>query len=66
MSNLAKGLHDEIIRNKELLVEYQAIGPPGQFGATMIMRDIKTAEDALDSGEVTKMVLACKTLQDNK
>ena len=66
MPNLPKGLHDEIIRNKELVKIYQSIGRPGEFAATTILKEIEEAEAALESGDIIQMIQSCKQLQENK
>ncbi len=64
--NLVEGLHKEIIRNKELSEIYKSTGKPGLFALFEISNEIKRAENALASGDVTEMVRACKVLQENK
>lgn len=45
--SLMEGLIQELNRCRELLKEYESIGPPGQFGATMIRIEIEAAEKAM-------------------
>lgn len=66
MMNLAEGLIQELNRNRELLSEYKAIGPPGQFGATMIALDIKNAEKTQASGDVVEMLRCYESLKNNE
>jgi len=66
VSNLIDGLHKEICRNKEVLAEYESIGPAGQFGAIMIRLDIKKGENALEGGDVLEMIRALTVLKKTK
>jgi len=65
MSDLIKGLHDQIIRNKELLTMYEET-PTGIFGAHFIRQSIQDGEEALESGDAIKMIFAYKRLQENE
>ena len=53
--NLVSGLHNEIVRVKELLKEYEAI-PAGRFAAPFLRMSIKQAEEALASGDAVDML----------
>ena len=66
MNNLAEGIRDELRRNRELLAEYEKIGPAGAFGAAMIRQDIKLGEDAQASGNVINMLAVYKKLTQNE
>ena len=63
MSSLAEALPKEIERCQELLQAYNEIGPAGVFGATMIKQDIKEGVAALASGDVIRMIMAYKKLE---
>ena len=66
MANLMEGLLEEIDRNNILLEAYKSIGTPGTFGAAGITTDLKTAKEAIGSGDVVAMVRAYRTLQGNQ
>lgn len=57
---------DELKRNRELLKEYEAIGPTGAFGAFFIKQAIEAGETAIRNGDVIQMITAFKQLQDNE
>lgn len=57
---------EELNRNRELLKEYEAIGQPGIFGATMIKTDIKNAEKAMVESDTIEMLKCYETLKNNK
>ena len=60
--NLVSGLHDEIVRVRELLQVYESI-PQGVFAATMLRIEIKTAENALASGDPIEIMRCLKQLE---
>lgn len=62
--NLMEGLINELNRVRELLKDYEEIGPAGIFGATMLKQDIKKAEKAISSGDVIQMLLAYNSLKE--
>jgi len=62
MSNLIKGLHDEIVRCKELKKLYDEI-PTGLFGSTMIQKEIGVAERAIESGDIKAMLTSLNALR---
>jgi hypothetical protein len=64
--NLMDGLMDELNRNRELLKEYEAIGPAGAFGAIFIRQAIARGESAIRSGDVIKMLQAYSELKDSQ
>jgi hypothetical protein len=61
--NLMTGLIRERDRVRDMLKEYEAIGPAGMFGAAMIKADLKRADDAIATGDVVEMIAALKELQ---
>lgn len=61
---LGVALPKEIARVQELLGEYVAIGPPGQFGAAMIRQRLAAASKAMIEGDVVAMINAYKRLQE--
>jgi hypothetical protein len=64
--NLMDGLIDELNRNRELLKQYEAIGPAGMFGAHFIKQAIKDGEDSIRSGDVVQMLRAYSELKDTQ
>ena len=64
--NLMDGLFDEMNRCRELLKEYDNIGPVGVFGATMIRADIKAAEDAIKANDVVEMLRSYQALKERQ
>ena len=60
-----EGLLEEIDRNTELLEGYKSIGPAGTFGAAGITADIKSAKEAIGSGDTVAMVRIYKALKEN-
>jgi len=64
--NLMDGLMNELSRNRELLKEYEAIGPAGAFGAHFIKTAIKHGEDAIRTGDVIQMLQAYSELKDTQ
>lgn len=65
-TTLGHALPREIERCQELLVQYAAIGPVGQFGAMMIKRDIAAAHKAMMEGDVIDMIRAYEALKNSK
>ncbi len=64
METLGDGLQKELARNRELLVEYRAIGPSGMFGSAMIELGIQTAEKAMLENDLLAMIKAYKALRE--
>ena len=62
--NLIEGLQEEMNRCRELLKEYEAIGPPGIFGAMMLRQQIKIAEDKISSGDTIGMMVSYEQLKE--
>lgn len=61
--NLMEGLLRQMNRCRELVKEYEKIGPTGIFGKTMIEQDIKNAEKAMGGGDIAEMIAAYKNLE---
>ena len=64
--NLIEGLQREANRRRELLPQYEAIGPAGTFGATLLKLDILRAEKSIAGGDVVEMVATYKELSEAK
>jgi len=63
MKTLGTELPHEILRCRELLKNYDAIGHVGLFAKAMILNDITLAEKAILEGDVVKMIHYFKILQ---
>lgn len=63
---LVTALSDELNRNREILKEYEKIGPVGAFGAAFIKQSIAKGREALNSGDVTAMLYAYNDLKENQ
>ena len=50
-------------RFRELLKEYEEIGPAGIFGATMIKQEIKKAEKSIAEGNTIGMMTSYEELK---
>ena len=61
--NLIEGLQKEMNRCRELLKQYEAVGPVGAFAKNMIQGDIRRAEDTIAHGDTVEMLAAYKQLQ---
>ena len=64
METLADALPKEMSRVREVLGYYKEIGPAGMFGAACIEHDLRTADQAVMSGDVVAMLMAYKALQE--
>ena len=64
--NLIDGLNRELERNRELLKQYKALGPCGNFGAAFIQQAISEGESALSENDAVDMVKAYAKLKDMK
>ena len=64
--NLMEGILQELERNRELLQDYEDIGQPGQFGASIIAAAIKQTENAIMEEDTVEMLRCYKYLQDRK
>jgi hypothetical protein len=51
-------------RVRELLNEYLAIGPSGQFGAAALRMTLKEADEAAISGDLIRMIAAYQRLKE--
>jgi hypothetical protein len=63
LMNLMEGLIAEANRCRELVKEYEAIGPAGAIGALLIKQKIQDAERAMGSGDVLDMLKAYEGLK---
>ena len=63
---LMKELLDEMIRNQDLLREYQAIGTPGMIGASMIRIDVEQAKKSIEENNLPEMFKIFEKLKNNK
>lgn len=61
--NIIEGIQQECNRCRELVTEYEAIGQAGAFGKLAIKGRIKQGEDAIASGDITRMVEALQGLK---
>ena len=52
----------ELERCRELSKAYAEIGPAGAFGKMMIDQAIQRTENALDSGDLTDLIIAYREL----
>ncbi len=64
--NLAEGIIAEVQRVTKVRELFLSIGPAGSFGALMLQQDLDRAQEAMASGDVVKMVVAYKALQEVK
>lgn len=63
MSSLAEVFPAEQERVRELLKDYEDIGPSGAFGAAMIRQVLKEADAAAISGDVVRQLRAYEALK---
>ena len=63
--NLIEGLHEELKRNREILVMYKEI-PAGVFGATMIQAAINRAEKSISDGDTVAMLVSLGELKETE
>jgi hypothetical protein len=65
MTTLGEELPLQMARVRdEILPHYDAIGPAGVFGATMIRADLDRAAKALAEGDVVEMIRVCQSLKE--
>lgn len=64
MADLQTDLNNEIARCEDLLKQYEAIGPAGMFGATLLRHNIADAKVAVAKGDLARMASCYLTLQD--
>jgi len=63
MSTLAEKYPIEQARCRELLRQYQEIGPMGRFGYAMIEAVLKRADEAVMSGDIVAMLHSYTEMQ---
>ena len=56
--NLIEGIQTEQTRVRELLKQYEAIGPTGAFGAMMLKQALQHGDKSIASGDVVDMLAA--------
>ena len=61
--SLADGILQQQARCRELLAEYQRIGPAGFFGASMIDLALRRTEKAVMEGDTVAMLLCYEELR---
>jgi hypothetical protein len=61
--SLADEMPKQQARVRELLVAYKEIGPNGAFGAMMLERALKEADEASISGDLPRMIRAFENLK---
>jgi hypothetical protein len=66
IETLGDAFPKEIARNRELLKQYQEIGPSGIFGYTMILRDVEAAEKAWAEQDTVAMVRLYPILKEHE
>lgn len=67
MTTLGEELPRQMARVRdEILPHYDAIGPAGIFGATMIRADLDRAAKALAEGDTVEMIRVCQSLKETK
>ena len=63
MATLGEEYPLEQARCRELLVQYERIGPAGMFGATVLRLVLKEADEAAVSGDLPRMVVAFREMK---
>ncbi len=66
MSSLGDEFPKEQARCRELLWQYQEIGPVGMFGHAMISQVLRDADEAAISGDLVAMIRAYKAMKECK
>lgn len=66
MPNMIEEIKNELTRNREILKEYEAIGPNRMFGAGFIREAIEAGEKAINEHDAVLMVRALAELRDTK
>jgi hypothetical protein len=61
--NLIEGIQKQCERCRELVKDYESIGPAGRFGKFMIEKDIQEGEASIASGDTIRMIAAYKALE---
>ena len=63
MSSLGEEFPKEQARVREVLGQYKSIGPAGLFGASVIEKVLKRADQAAMSGDVVEMLQVFEELK---
>lgn len=66
MTTLADEIQSELKRNRELLVQYKEIGPPGTFAFAMIEQQIADTKRAILEADTVQMIRCLESLQNSK
>lgn len=65
VDTVGDALPREMARVRDVVLpEYLAIGPAGGFGATMMRASLDAAAQAMAEGDVVKMIVCLKDLQE--
>ena len=64
--NLIEGIQAEMNRNRELLTEYEKIGPAGMFGAIMIKQQLIEGDRVIAEGDTIGMLQIYEELKNTK
>lgn len=64
--SLGELLPVEQARVREILGYYKEIGPSGAFGAAMIEESLRSADEAVISGDIVAMIRAYEDLREIK
>jgi hypothetical protein len=62
--NIIEGIQHQCERARELVRQYESIGPVGVFGKTVIQLAIREGEAAIASGDTVRMARAFKSLEE--
>lgn len=63
MANLIEGIQAECNRVRELILEYNKLGPTGAFGAAVLSENVREGEASIASGDIARMVRALAELR---
>ncbi len=63
IETLGEALPKEQARVREIWGHYKEIGRAGVFGAALIEKDLKRADEAVMSGDLVEMIRAYNTLK---
>ena len=61
--NIIEGIQKQQQRCRELIGNYEEIGPSGSFGKMMIQQDIDYADRAIAEGDTIEMIAAYQRLE---
>lgn len=64
MSTVGEDFPKQQARVRELLSEYRGLGPNGYFGALMLERTLREADEAMASGDIVRILAAYQALKD--